>query len=617
MFKDEWKKITSDSFILECIQGYKIPFTGFVYQHKKPNVSFNSGKDLINCENAIEKLLRKGAIRKCNYVKGQFLSSYFLVPKPDGDVRFILNLKDLNSYIKTEHFKLEDIRTACNLISKNSFMVVLDLQDAYLTVPIHKSYRKFLRFEFKGQIFEFLVLPFGLAPAPWVFTKITKPILRILRLLGYLSVLYLDDFLLIGGTVKECLQNLTATKEILLKLGFLVNTKKSSLIPTQRVNYLGFTIDSNQFIIELTDKRKIQVSSLIKSFIKKDKCSIEELASIIGSLIATCQAAKYGYLYTKILEREKILALEANNYNYNKKISVSVEMVDELKWWQQNINKNKKSLDKISSYDITIFTDASKTGWGATNGSNNVWGTWDKIERSHHINYLELLAIKNALLNLIPGKTDVNVLLRVDNTTAISYINKMGGVQHLDFLLLSRSIWQWAERRNIFLFASYIKSKENAEADRLSRIQNPDTEWALSPKVFHKITKQLGYPAIDLFATYQNAKCNRYISRYPERQAVETDAFTVNWASLFFYAFPPFAIILKTLRKIEEDGAQGILVVPDWPNQAWYPLFHEMLIQKPLHLHDQNLLSCPFRQTRSPVQKTNLIAGLVSARHLN
>ena len=145
-------------------------------------------------------------------------------------------------------------------------------------------------------------------------------------------------------------------------MGFLVNTKKSSLIPTQRVNYIGFTIDSNQFIIELTDKRKIQVSSLIKSFIKKDKCSIEELASIIGSLIATCQAAKYGYLYTKILEREKILALEANNYNYNKKISVSVEMVSELRWWQQNINKNKKSLDKISSYDITIFTDASKTG---------------------------------------------------------------------------------------------------------------------------------------------------------------------------------------------------------------------------------------------------------------
>ena len=86
--------------------------------------------------------------------------------------------------------------------------------------PSYISNRKFLRFEFKGLIFEFLVPSFGLAPVPWVHTKIPKPILPILRLLGYLFVLYLDNFLLIGELVTKCHQNLNATKELPLKLVF-------------------------------------------------------------------------------------------------------------------------------------------------------------------------------------------------------------------------------------------------------------------------------------------------------------------------------------------------------------------------------------------------------------
>ena len=109
------------------------------------------------------------------------MSRNFLVPKSNGTSRLILNLKKLYDFIETNHFKLEDFRLACKLVSPNWFMGKLDLKDAYYSVPIKKNYRKYFRFFFDGIFFEFNFLPFGLKTAPYVLTKIIKPVVGHLR----------------------------------------------------------------------------------------------------------------------------------------------------------------------------------------------------------------------------------------------------------------------------------------------------------------------------------------------------------------------------------------------------------------------------------------------------
>lgn len=125
----------------------------------------------------IEILSAKGAIQKCNDCNGQFISSIFLTLKPDGSSRFILILKKLNTFIKTEHFKRENIRTARDLMQQDCYMATMDLQDAYYVIPIAEELRKYLRFRFNNEMFEFICLPFGLSTAPYVFTKIMKPVM--------------------------------------------------------------------------------------------------------------------------------------------------------------------------------------------------------------------------------------------------------------------------------------------------------------------------------------------------------------------------------------------------------------------------------------------------------
>ncbi|KAI8428911.1 hypothetical protein MSG28_007543, partial [Choristoneura fumiferana] len=190
---------------------------------------------------------------------------------------------------------------------------------------------------------------------------------------------------------------------------------------------------------------------------------------------------------------------------------------------------------------LEIYTDASSSGWGAVCGEDKVNGTWKSSERESHINYLELLAVHLGLKSFARDMTNCAILLRVDNTTAISYVNRMGGVQFPHLNELSRSIWQWCEKRHIWIYASYINTKENIADAESRKAVNPDTEWELSDNAFKTIVQRFGKPEIDLFASRSNAKCSNFISWKPDPDALAVDAFTTSWRSKFFYAFPPFA----------------------------------------------------------------------------
>lgn len=114
---------------------------------------------------------------------------------------------------------MEDIRTVLKLMTRGCFMATLDFQDAYFLIPIDEDSRKFLRFMWKDELWEFVCLPFGLSTAPWLYTKIAKPVVNYLREKGFTSVVYLDDWLCFGENVEECAKNIKSTQQVLRSLG--------------------------------------------------------------------------------------------------------------------------------------------------------------------------------------------------------------------------------------------------------------------------------------------------------------------------------------------------------------------------------------------------------------
>lgn len=208
-------------------------------------------------------------------------------------------------------------------------------------------------------------------------------------------------------------------------------------------------------------------------------------------------------------------------------------------WFSRALDKPVNSI-KYDEYSLEIFSDASTTGWGAACGRETASGAWTELERAKHINYLEIRAAFLALKVFAKDLSDCQILLRIDNTTAISYINRMGGVQFPHLTQVTRDLWQWCELRRIIVFAYYISLAENSIADAESRRIHPDVdEWELASFAFNKIVNELGTPKIDIFATRLNKKCSKYISWNRDPDAFATNAFTVSW-SQFFLCFPTF-----------------------------------------------------------------------------
>ena len=80
---------------------------------------------------------------------------------------------------------------------------------------------------------------------------------------------------------------------------------------------------------------------------------------------------------------------------------------------------------------------------------------------------------------------------------------------------------------------------------------------------------------------------------YTDPQALSIDAFSLTWADKMFYAFPPFSVIGNVLKKIKEDRARGVCVLPNWPTQPWYPKA-ETKEKLPIHLKaSKTLLTLP------------------------
>lgn len=312
----------------------------------------------------------------------------------------------------------------------------------------------------------------------------------------------------------------------------------------------------------------------------------------------------------KSFERVKYLSLKQND-NYDQRITLPASLKSDFDWWLNNIDKGASPI-RTGNSQFEIFTDASRTGWGASCLRHTANGQWSSQEQMEHINLLELKFF--GLKIFVKNVKNCEILLRIDNSTAIAYINR---IRFPHLTAISCDIWQWCERRGLYVFASYISSSDNSVADAESRRVHADIEWELADDAYHLICQTFKQPQIDLFANRLNNKCEKFVSWHRDPEPYAVDAFTLPWTVYNFYAFPPFCLILKTLQKIITDRAEGIIVVPRWPTQPWYPLFKKLLVSLVLEFKpNSKLLLSPYSVKHKLHRTLSLEAGIVSGQHL-
>ena len=129
--KQEWLKITQDSFILDSISNLHIEFDTIPYQKTPPAQLKFSEAEKGAISEGITELLKKGATEETLHSEGEFVSTIFTREKKNGKFRIILNLKKLNENVKYHHFKMNTLENILELVTHGCFMTSID----YYVIP--------------------------------------------------------------------------------------------------------------------------------------------------------------------------------------------------------------------------------------------------------------------------------------------------------------------------------------------------------------------------------------------------------------------------------------------------------------------------------------------------
>ena len=298
----------------------------------------------------------------------------FLVPKKDGGQRPVINLKSLNSFVDAPHFKMEGIHTLKSLVLEGDWLVKVDLKDAYFSVPISQKHRKFLCFQFEDKSYQFNCLPFGLASAPWVFTKTLKPVAALGRELGIRMVVYIDDILLMAETKEKARDQASSLIYLLQCPGFTVNMEKTVLEPGQCLEFLGFMVDTTRMELSLPAQKIIKIRAESRQLLEVERVTARALSRLIGKMNATNPVIPPVPLFYKNLQMDLATALRGADQDYETLLVLSSDSREELTWWDTQMIKWNGRMVMIMEPSLTIESDASTQGWGASHRGTSTGG---------------------------------------------------------------------------------------------------------------------------------------------------------------------------------------------------------------------------------------------------
>ncbi|XP_034564504.1 uncharacterized protein LOC117830473 [Notolabrus celidotus] len=582
---DHWRACAVHPWVLSTVsKGYRLQFAMKPPRFNGVLVSVARGEAAQVLEEEITSLLNKRAIRAVPDVEAQqgFYSRYFLVPKKGStSLRPILDLRVLNKHLRKYTFRMLTHKVLCRSIRPGDWFVTIDLADAYFHIAIYPSHRRFLRFAYQGKAYEYQVIPFGLALAPRVFTKCVEAALSPLRSSGIRIFSYIDDYLICSHSREQAIRDSAAVTGHLRNLGFNINWGKSRLQPSQYTEYLGLSINSLSYRVTLSEGRLTSLMHCLSLFERGKVISFRLCLRLLGLMASVISVVPLGLLMMRDFQRWVAALRLCPRRHLSRRVKVTPTCLAALRPWRDAADlASGVALGTVSSR-VTMTTDASLSGWGATLSGRTVNGTWSPRLAQAHINVLELWAVFLALQHFLQFIQGHHVLVKTDNSTVVAYINRQGGTRSLQLHTLARKMIMWSSTRLLSLRATHVPGVLNRGADLLSRGNPLYGEWTLHPQVVEQIWQRYGRAAVDLFASRENAQCPLYFSLSEVNAPLGMDALAHPWPDVLLYAFPPLSLISPTLARVRQQSLSLILIAPQWTSKHWVAEITQILADEP------------------------------------
>ncbi len=446
----------------------------------------------------VESMIKR-EISEGRYVKVQeppkLISALGAVEKPDSpnELRLIHDCSmprggALNDYaFDVEKLKYQTVQEAANLITPNCYLAKVDLKSAYRSVKISDYSRGAtgLEWTFLGDseptYLRDFALPFGSKLSPYIFTKLTQAVRRMMARRGFKGVLvYLDDFLIIEKTKKRCQLALDTLLQLLRQLGFAISYNKV-VTPTQKLCFLGIDICTVSLTLSLPQQKVIKFMDMLQAFRTRKRASLRQLQHLAGRLNWAAQVVYGGRSYLR-----RVLDLMRPLREPHHKVLLGSGFQSDIAWWIDYLQLfNSRSLLWDQAPVQHVHLDASSVAggyyyngdWGLT-----IWEYDSPLIRDLHINEKEIFAGVLAARRWAPLWANSVVNFHTDNMTARAAFDK-GTVKSESAMIMLRELFWLSALFNFRVVGLFIPGVINHLPDAITRLHQPGYPLVLASEM--------------------------------------------------------------------------------------------------------------------------------------
>jgi hypothetical protein len=395
-----------------------------------------------------------------------------------------------NAFIADYDFTQEGLKEVAALVQRGWLMITTDVEQAYYQVPLHKDSQRYLAWSHNGKWYIPTIIVFGTKPAPFVFTKIMRPVLRFVRALGISGTNCIDDNLW-AGPAAEMDETTAVVRLVFGTLGWVFNSKCVFEASTSAV-YNGMWIDSAKYEMRAPDEKWEKARKLAWSIWFQarngQQVLLKDLQKLTGVLHSIKLAVEGVSVWTRGIYADQAACVRewtTAGHVYaprHARTYLSVVALEDVWFWSTRLSKptryNGQPIDGPGLVPVVVVhSDAGDLGYGMharleAGQLQPAWTTHGVLpeemmgESSTAREIAGLMAAAEQQKDKLRGR---RVRFVMDSYPAMRNLIRGGGpVEQLNELV--RRWWHWCARHNVRPTFEWVPRERNTLADELSKV---------------------------------------------------------------------------------------------------------------------------------------------------
>ena len=524
-----------------------------------------------------------------------------------GKFRLVWDGRYTNSFLLQLHVKFESLDMLRLLLSTSDpdnppLLLKVDLRAGYHHLLMAASTAPYLCFIWRGRLFFWRALPFGLSTAPATFEGVMRGLKAILRgplrtqLMGYLDDLGIpikdQEKMTIHELAERAMRVLQTTPPCptpspepeaklaaLMYFGAYLNTDK--LVYDTRVPMLGIMMDTVKQTTSVPERRRdvlLPELDLIAQLQPSERIPVRQLSRVAGSLVSMHDGLKHAR--TMLWSIFYTILPHSLAEQWYKRILVPDTVKSTCSWWSENFDRfNERPF--VEPPHFCFEWDAARAGSGAVLYGQGQYhllhADRPAAERDLHNDVWELCGGIELLIPCLPIIEGSRLAMAGDNTFAVAYLRRGGGSNPWATAMVQRTFQLLILYDAELISVNHLPGWLNVGPDAISRLVNYRGDWALKEDVWQSVYQwihahQLLPPTAEVFASALNHHLDHWCSRFREPGATWVNAFSETWTGEICWINPPFGMWMRTWFHVQAHAMRGYLVVPHWSEAPWWYL---------------------------------------------